>query len=423
MKKILLSIALMVTVANVHADVVLKAPSIKVCPKELTTSGKTITYTADDDKITVYTPDFLVDRTFTLPQNRASHGSYTEKGNVKVTGAKFKFDDYKIFYDGSFVKTDITATTRKELLEYLTTNYGSGYSAFTDPLGNPGCFLSYHSEYESSYDNCYLRELFGTKYPKSWYAIVDGSVYYYSYSDYYYPYDLTYNESSAEWTRYNEQVYSGLYIEDYDFAIDGKYISEDIILTQNVFNNDDKWEFIMQEYGPVEYHIIDEQIGNVQEDETVEVTRTVNYSSQTTGTAVYNEDGEKLCSFDVDYINAIHVINGKTYVLGYYSVVNETNRVLFEINNLGDDIDAIKKVEVKGESRLGAERGIVMVDIKAEQVGGEVVVSTADGKVMASKQVNAGPSRINETPLPTGVYIVSLMKDGKIIESEKYLVP
>ena len=44
------------------------------------------------------------------------------------------------------------------------------------------------------------------------------------------------------------------------------------------------------------------------------------------------------------------------------------------------------------------------------------------GKVMASKRVGVGQTQINDQPLPTGIYIVSLLKDGRVVESEKYLV-
>lgn len=74
------------------------------------------------------------------------------------------------------------------------------------------------------------------------------------------------------------------------------------------------------------------------------------------------------------------------------------------------------------ERMLGAARGLVTVDISAEQAGGEVVVSTPDGKVLATKRVGIGQTQVNDQPLPTGIYVVSLLKDGKVVESEKYLV-
>ena len=82
----------------------------------------------------------------------------------------------------------------------------------------------------------------------------------------------------------------------------------------------------------------------------------------------------------------------------------------------------MEKISAKNDRSLDTKHGIVTVDIDAEQAGGEVIVSTTDGKVMASKRVGVGQTQINDQPLPTGIYIVSLLKDGRVVESEKYLV-
>ena len=85
-------------------------------------------------------------------------------------------------------------------------------------------------------------------------------------------------------------------------------------------------------------------------------------------------------------------------------------------------MDFVEVMRAKSDRRLETKRGIVTVNIDAEQAGGEVVVSTTDGKVMANKKVGVGQTQINDQPLPTGIYVVSLLKDGKVLESEKYLV-
>ena len=82
----------------------------------------------------------------------------------------------------------------------------------------------------------------------------------------------------------------------------------------------------------------------------------------------------------------------------------------------------MEKVSARNDRSLDANRGIVTVDIDAEQAGGEVVICTTDGKVMANKRVGVGQTQINDQPLPAGLYVVSLIKDGRVVESEKYLV-
>lgn len=151
--------------------------------------------------------------------------------------------------------------------------------------------------------------------------------------------------------------------------------------------------------------------GGINEDGTVTLTREGSIATENRGYAVYNEDGEKLGNIAS---NDIYIINGKPY--------SEKSHSLYSFDANGGDIDFIETVKAKDEHRLGAARGIVTVDISAEQAGGEVVVSTPDGKVLANKRVGTGQTQVNDQPLPTGIYVVSLLKDGKVVESEKYLV-
>lgn len=153
------------------------------------------------------------------------------------------------------------------------------------------------------------------------------------------------------------------------------------------------------------------RVGGINEDGTVTLTREGSIGPEGRGYAVYNEDGEKLGNIAS---NEIFIINGKPY--------SEESHSLYSFDANGGDIDFIETVKAKDEHRLGAARGIVTVDISAEQAGGEVVVSTPDGKVLATKCVGIGQTQVNDQPLPTGIYVVSLLKDGKVVESEKYLV-
>ena len=156
------------------------------------------------------------------------------------------------------------------------------------------------------------------------------------------------------------------------------------------------------------------RVGGINEDGTVTLTREGSIATENRGYAVYNEDGEKLGNIAS---NDIYIINGKPYSYESYGSHSLNS---FDAN--GGDIDFIETVKAKDEHRLGAARGIVTVDISAEQAGGEVVVSTPDGKVLATKRVGIGQTHVNDQPLPTGIYVVSLLKDGKVVESEKYLV-
>lgn len=128
---------------------------------------------------------------------------------------------------------------------------------------------------------------------------------------------------------------------------------------------------------------------------------------------IYSEDGTKLGQFEAG--KNIIVVNGKACVW------KDQSLFVFESDDSGN-IDLVEKVSAKNDRSLDTKHGIVTVDIDAEQAGGEVVICTTDGKVMANKRVGVGQTQINDQPLPAGLYVVSLLKNGRVVESEKYLV-
>ena len=413
MKKSITLMLLFVMAISANAGLVLQTKgSLYVCPKVFNTSGKSVVYSRDEGVITIYTPDFLVDKTIIPPVQEYLSGGFTEEATVKATGVNVVpsvvyYDD--LVSNNYYSNLCFDASSQEDMITKLNENYGNYYmfTAFTDPLGNPACYSDYYASFK--YAN-----LFGKQYPEEWYALIDGGVYrIYTYDSFY---QLAYDEKSAVWTRTSENIYTVSSHTIYDFEVyyEGMTRSvygDDIYITQNLFNNDDKWEYLVADYsGPSQISYDTPQV-TVNEDGTVTLKRNGNVFPEGRGYAVYNEDGEKLGNIPG---GRIYVINGKPYV---YS-----NSSLYSFDKEGGDIDLIETVRVKGARRLDAMKGIVTVDINAEQAGGEVVVSTPDGKVMANKKVGIGQTQINSQPLPAGIYVVSLLKGGRVVESEKYLV-
>lgn len=406
MKKKLTLMMLLAIAGSASAELVLKTTSeFRVCPNVLTTSGKSIVYTVSNDEVKVYTPDFLVDKTFKIPEQEYQVGRIMEETKVTLTGVnavpenEWGVQNYYTYYE-------FDASSQEEMISKLLSNYSwDTFTTFTDAMGNPAC---YRESASFKYSN-----IFGKQYPESWYALIDGKVYGVNTYDPFY--SLAYNEASAVWTRTSEdiQTYTSslesmdLYYEGMDYeAYEHGYLS------QNLFNDDDKWEYLIHDNsGELITNYSSPRVGGINEDGTVTLTREGSIGPEERGYAVYNEDGEKLGNV-ANY--KIYMINGKVY--------SYKSRSLYSFDANGGDIDFIETVKAKDERMLGAARGIVTVDISAEQAGGEVVVSTPDGKVLATKRVGIGQTQVNDQPLPTGIYVVSLLKDGKVVESEKYLV-
>lgn len=410
MRKFTTIIMLLAVVGSANADFVLKVksgegPRIRAVPKEFSINGQAIAFTEDDGEVTVYTSDFLIDRKFRIHTEEYESGGFIEVATVTITGMNFVPEKENGSKNYS-AYPEWEASSQEEMINKL----GSSYSAFTDPMGNPGCYYNYST---FKFEN-----IFGKQYPTSWYALIDGMVY--SIYTYDYFYSLAYDEDSAVWTRISENIgtYSHGWMDDMTIWYEGIRISEEhapVYLTQNFFNNDDKLEYVTSEYGPAYYSYNTPDI-QVNGDGTVTLSRYVYLNHESTY-VVYNEDGIRLGT--IVEPNCFFVISGKHYV----STKDNGYVFLYSIDTSdGGDFDLVEKVRAKDEHRLGAERGIVTVDIDAEQAGGEVVVSTTDGKVMASKKVGIGQTRVNDQPLPAGIYVVSLLKDGRVVESEKYLV-
>lgn len=404
MKKHFTLMMLLAIAGSASAELVLKTTSkIRICPNVLTTSGKSIVYTYSNGEVTVYTPDFLVDKTFKIPKQEYQVGRITEETKVTLTGvnavpeSEWGVQNYYTYYE-------FDASSQEEMISKLLSNYSwDTFTTFTDAMGNPAC---YRESASFKYSN-----IFGKQYPESWYALIDGKVYGVNTYDPFY--SLAYDEASAVWTRTSEdiQTYTSS-LASMDLLYEGMDGNIDGYLSQNLFNDDDKWEYLVYDYsGELITNYSNPRAGGINEDGTVTLTREGSIGPEDRGYAVYNEDGEKLGNIAS---KDICIINGKPYSYEYESLYS------FDAN--GGDIDFIETVKAKDEHRLGAARGIVTVDISAEQAGGEVVVSTPDGKVLATKCVGIGQTQVNDQPLPTGIYVVSLLKDGKVVKSEKYLV-
>lgn len=433
MKKFATLMLLLAIAGSAHADLVLKTEKggkndFNVVPNALTTSGKTVFYTlrisSGEGKgdVTVFSPDNgFAPKTFNIGEVEYQSGSYMEEAVVKLTGvnivpqSQYGGNNYSMSSSvGEWGIGTVSASSQEEMIDKLTSLKEQTFTAFTDYFGNPACYGN---------TSFVLENLFGKQYPSSWYALIDGMIY--SISTYSNFYTFAYDEESAVWTRTSEES-----INTYSrgclsvvLYLDGIEANEDnyITISQSLFNNDDKWEYIIPDYGPL--CISGSSIEDIHnnEDGTLTLRRRVSVKNEQTGFAVYNEDGTKLYNIrgTSDKGGIVFYLDGDK---AYYQSSEDGYICIYEINKETGDIDLVEKVQAKDDRKLGATRGIVTVDIDAEQAGGEVVVSTTDGKVMASKKVGIGQTQINDQPLPTGIYVVSLLKDGRVVESEKYLV-
>lgn len=159
MKKNLILVLLAIA-GSANAGLVLKTTGrTYVCPKGQTTSGKSIVYTVNNGEVTVYTPDFPVDKTFRIPTQEHRRVSFTEEAKVMATGViavpqnKQGIKNYRLDYNG------FNANSQEEMISKLQSESGGEFTAFTDAMGNPACS---RKNATSAY---FLYSSFGEQYP------------------------------------------------------------------------------------------------------------------------------------------------------------------------------------------------------------------------------------------------------------------
>lgn len=171
---------------------------------------------------------------------------------------------------------------------------------------------------------------------------------------------------------------------------------DECLLTQNMFNNDDKWEYV------------------VWEEET---------DTQT----VYNEDGECLGIIPEGYEVETLIINGTAACfMGYYQQNHYYS--MFQFNNNDSGIKSLslkEKSDVKAYPNPVRQENQFTVEFSSPLTReGKLKIYDTSGKIMYRKNVMAGESSVNVpvVRLRPGLYFYVIEKGGQILASDKLIV-
>ncbi len=271
-------------------------------------------------------------------------------------------------------------------------------------------------------------ELYGTTYnPQN--GLIIGAEYY------------RYATLSEEWETVKEVV-------DYVYPSIPQYVSyedlatginnPDIYVSQNFFNNDDKYEFIVtmcEENTEGSIYYTDYLSGHYGEEEYA-YARKIIYSLSSNGYNVVNEDGNVLHTFTgYDTFNAplLFKFNNKNYVKLEYSERDEASGdyiSYFDIYEIDTQTSDIKKVQqlsgISIEPRTPQRNEPITVELldKEADTNLEVVVTSTNGRVVQRTTLRAGNKgvRLNTSRMDAGFYNVTVLKNGKKIENAKVIV-
>lgn len=411
--------------------------SFSVIPGTMTVSGKAIPYFVewnDEDYTETFTitdVDFKPIRTFTPNHKTYLPDSWIERSTPFVpTSAEVYEDEIRIYRQD----TDVSAITTPEQLAELL-----GYStAFYDYKGRISC-----SRYS---DGFFYPDVFGYKYPTDWYYIENGTLFYayaYAYSCYTIkvPDNLEYSKEGfySDYKEYIEDIDDFANFDNCTYADDG-----DIELSQTLFNDDDKMEYIETEHQHT--RVWHEEMSYSSDKLVFEdgkfIARRNGYSdSRNVAYHVKNEDGQTIMSFRPVHENCTYyifegdafVFNGHLYLEFEEQVEDGVNdygntkykyfTTLYRIDKEYGTAEMVKTVKSNGRF-ASAQDGMVNVSIDAADSDSDVILTNAAGQVVGHDHIGQGQTSaaLRTGRLQHGVYNVSLRRDGRTIKNEKLMI-
>lgn len=225
--------------------------TIKIVPSGSTSNGQPaiIGYTDNMKTAKILDGNLNVVKQINLKTTTRLNSSYYETTTVMPTGAEFdeydRIDDvWEVQRETRMTATDLT-TMKEKLSLHLDCSVDS-LNGFTDQKGNISCF--WYKQY------CWNEEVLGKKYPEEYYTIIDGTVYKVGVWRYKYTFDQA-DIDNAEWKPESESTSESHgvdYIYSYFYDFDTSIFDSRQYLTQTIFNDDDKWEYLLPKFGPVE---------------------------------------------------------------------------------------------------------------------------------------------------------------------------
>ena len=201
--------------------------------------------------------------------------------------------------------------------------------------------------------------------------------------------------------------------------------------TQTLFNQDDKYEYVVPKYRLEE--TVDEQgrDGDGEADYREYEARAV-----VTGFDVVSEDGGTVMSLEFDGTVMDHMNEYENYEIieicfwggkKYIVIDGDDEYVIYELNS---ETSKVSKIVSESGMRLfpsiAKRNTTVSVEVAAEtqRQGGFLQVISSNGRCVYSKSVDAGIEtlQIPTHRLESGVYVVTFKAQGKEVETSKLII-
>lgn len=234
----------------------------------------------------------------------------------------------------------------------------------------------------------------------------------------------------------------GIYYEDeipyWDIITNSDFDERSAKISQTLFNDDDKYEFILPEMAVFETTYEDWW------DETHEITFVTNYEHRVIGYKIVSEDGTILHKIilneekDPDMrCNAnIMSIGEKNYLVIYiyYRASGTEDNIMvtrfYEIKKDSNGANIQKVREMSGSMIIRPtvanrdEQITITLNEENSNVARELIVTGVNGQLIERRDIPAGKNtvRISASMFSSGMYNFTLQKKGQIIDNGKVIV-
>lgn len=236
------------------------------------------------------------------------------------------------------------------------------------------------------------------------------------------------NEDALVWETISEETFEyegdAEELEYYNFDNSTNSADMDFAISQTLFNDDSKWEYVVKKYGPTETEYTDYRIDEFDDNGRAIIYRRAHYGSSIAGFSIMNEDGAEVgfiakpaeAGRYFDLYDVVVIGNKK-----YLRADGDDHYYLFDLENLSD---AALVVERKDNMRVVSQGDVVEIILPKNAANGEVGIVGMNGQTLGRQKVGDGQNRakFNSANLAKGVYNATFThKNGKR-ESQKFVV-
>lgn len=287
--------------------------------------------------------------------------------------------------------------------------------------------------------NFFFYNQFGRKYPINYWIFSKGKAY---------NYRANYEIEYTDWHPAGTHIFNGHKEMEYIKLLNINLNNSDahsknyFIVSQTLFNNDAEYEYIVPKYklSSKGYSDYFDQVSpydpNRQEIDTIKSTLITKDSEivlagfkimSVNGTVVKDLDFSEDFEGYIDTRSAYVITIGKNTYLAFNGIINRVNSTVFyKINRTTTEIKQVKmETAAMTLSPVVAERNATIdINLKDDNnAGSEIAIISTNGTQVKriSMPANQTTSQININA-PAGLYCVSRMQKGKVVETKKIVI-